>query len=577
LELHDAGIVNARTIRSLLLRAEGDAARGIMPFERGTVIVVDEASMVSTPDLEALRLLAVECGGKLVVIGDPRQIGAIGPGGLYGYLTRATEPARLLTIWRQHRPEDQQLVRLVHEGRGSEALDLLRSHGRLVVGDDLPTVLDAQLADWYREFDQGSDAVMIARRNRDVDYLNDQARELRREAGALGSAEVIVGERPYAAGDRVQTRINREGVYNRERWDVIDADAAARTLTLQRIGGDQRTVTLTAAYLNRRRDDNGPSLDYAYAMTKYGAQGKTFDAAFPLLDGGASQEQEVVALSRGRQIEKVYAVASTGLVDPELGPGRREVSDSLHDIRSAIEREGNDFPGLEFGLRQQIADLPPKALADRRAELQAAARAADPVLSRRDRLDREIRDAEHWIETLSGERQAIEAMKVPPADELARVVKAESAQLARLERCQGERDALPPVSETAEARPLDPALRLEAVLVDDRVAQLARRDLRDAQLEPSKVFYETLGPVPANDPDTALAWGEGAHALATYRRRYGISDEHNPLGAGQPRGAAARADRARTQKQIERSRRQLGRDADRSAQRAAANVPTIGR
>ena len=576
-ELKDAGIVNSRTIRSLLLRAEKDAARGLLPFERGTVIVVDEASMVSTPDLEALRLLVMECGGKLVPIGDPRQIGAIGPGGLYGHVTRATEPVRLTTIWRQPRPEDQRLVRLVHEGRGSEALDLLRTHDRLVVGDDVPTVLEAQLADWYREFEQGADAVMLARRNLHVDFLNDHARELRRDAGALGSAEVIVGERPFAAGDRVQTRINRDGVFNRERWDVIDADAAARTLTLRRIGGDERVVTLTAKYLDRRRDDHGPSLDYAYAMSKYGSQGKTFDVAFPLLDGGSSQEQELVAVSRGRQIDKVYAVASSELLDPELGPARRDVSDSLHDIRSAIEREGNDYPALEVDLRERIADLSPQALADRRADLAEVGRAADPILSRRDQLDRDANDAERWVDALRREREAIEVMEAPPADELARVVKAEAAQLARLDRVRAERAALPEPGEGFEPRPLDPALRLEAVLVDERIAIRASRDIRAAQLEPSKVFYDTLGPFPAKDAAKSLAWGEGAHALATYRRRHGITDEHNPLGATQPRGPGARAERVRAEKQIERSRRQLGRTSDRGAQRAASNVKSIGR
>ena len=367
-ELTDAG-VPATSIRALLNRTEELRAQGAMPLGRGTVVVVDEASMTSTPDLEALRFLALECEGKLVVIGDPRQIGAIGPGGLYGNLTRVVQPSTLTTIRRQQRPEDQQLLALVHEGRGSEALDLLRTQGRLIVGDDLPATLDGMLADWHRDYATGADVVMIARRNRDVDYLNDSARELRREQGALGSAEVIVGERAFAAGDRVQTRINREGATNRERWDVLDVDAAARTVSLRRVGGDERTVTLGPAYLDRRRDDNGPALEYAYALTKFGVQGKTVDRAYPLLDAGGSLEQELVALSRGREVANVYAVASSELLDPDLGPGRREISDPLHDIRAAIEREGNDYTAAEVGIRRAIERLSSKELADRRAEL----------------------------------------------------------------------------------------------------------------------------------------------------------------------------------------------------------------
>ncbi|MET0305199.1 MAG: MobF family relaxase [Solirubrobacterales bacterium] len=576
-ELRDAGIYDAVSIRTLLNRVERSQAQGILPFRRGTVIVVDEASTVSTPDLEALRLAALECDAKLVVIGDPKQIGAIGPGGAYGHLTRAVETTALDTIRRQHREEDQQLVKLIHEGRGSEALDLLRTHDRLVIGDDLQTVLSAQLADWHQDYRTGADAVMIARRNRDVDYLNDQARELLRQEGAFGDAEVIVGERPFAAGDRVLTRINREGVYNRERWEVLDADAAARTLTLRRIGGDERAVTLTAKYLNRRREhDHGPAIEHSYAVTKFSAQGKTYDIAYPLLDAGASSEQELVALSRGRVIEKAYAVASSELVDPELGPGRRELSDELHDIRGAIEREGNDFTAAELGLRKKIDKLTPRELADRRAELATAARAADPVLGRRDRLDREIRDAEHWVSALGRERDAIEAMKDPPADELARVTKAEAGQADRLSRYHRERNALPETTTAAEPKPLDPAARLEAALVDRRIGQLARWDVEAARLEPSKVMYDALGPFPADDPNKALAWGEGAHALTIYRRRHGISDDHNPFGK-QPRGATARAERARSQQRLQEAQRKLGRTAERSAQRAVSRAPTIGR
>lgn len=575
-ELKDAGIVNATSIRSLLNRTDRLRAEGVMPLARGTVIVVDEASTTSTPDLEALRLLAFECEGKLVPIGDPQQIGAIGPGGLYGNLTRAMDTTTLTTIRRQQREADRQLVALVHEGRGSEALDLLRTQNRLVVGDDLPSTLDGMLADWHRDYATGADAVMIARRNRDVDYLNDSARELRREQGALGDAEVIVGERAFAAGDRVQTRINREGVTNRERWDVLGVDAAARTVSLRRVGGDERTVTLGPRYLNRRRDDNGPALEYAYALTKFGAQGKTVDRAYPLLDGGASLEQELVALSRGREVANVYAVASSELVDPDLGPGRRDLSDPLHDIRTAIEREGNDYTAAEVGIRQAIKRLSSKELADRRVELAAAGRAADPLLSRRDRLEREIKDREYWAGALRREREAIEAMKTPPAEELSRVTAAEAATAERLRRDLAERAALPESDPTAEPKPLDPALRLEAVLIERHIDQLARRDVEAARIEPSPIIYKTLGAYPHADPDKALAWHDGAHALATYRHRHGVRDEANPLGA-QPRGAAPRAERARTQRRIERAQRQLGRGADRSAQRSASRAPSIGR
>lgn len=574
-ELSYAGVPST-SIRKLIRVTDVRRAEGTSPLPRGTIILADESSMTSTPDFAALRFLAAECGGKLVPIGDVRQIGAIGPGGLYGHLTRATEPVTLETIRRQKRPEDREFVQLVHERRGSDALDLLRTQRRVIVGDDLDSTLRGQLLDWHNDFASGADVVMIARRNRDVDYLNEAARELRRQEGALGNAEVIVGERAVAAGDHVVTRVNAAHVANRERWEVLSADAAARTVELRNLGGDERIVTLNAAYLDRRTAEGAPALEYGYALTNFGSQGKTFDRAYPFLDAGGDLEQQLVAVSRGREVANVYAVASTELVDPDLGPARRELSDDLHDIRAAIEREGNEWTAAEAALRRRIELLDPTELAARRAELAEAGHAADPTLARRDQLDREIEDASKRLDWLRRERDAIEATSEPPADELARVTTGEAKQADRLGRCIAERDALPESTATAEPLPTDPDRRLEAVLVDQRIDQLARFDVQAGRIEPSHAIYNTLGPYPHDDPDKALAWGRGAHEIATYRRRHGIEDKNSPLGK-QPRGAAARAERARAQRQIAEAQRRLGKTAERSAQRNLAQAVGIGR
>ncbi len=574
-ELTDAG-VPATSIRALLNRAEEWEADGL-GLRRGTVIVVDEASTTSTIDLEALRSLIAAREGKLVVIGDPRQIGAIGPGGLYAHLTRVLEPIKLETIRRQRREPDRELVALVHEGRGSEALDLLRTQSRLIVGDDLPSTLHGLLADWHRDFASGADAVMIARRNRDVDFLNEGARALRGAEGKLGGAEVLVGEAPFAVGDRVQTRINMAGVDNRERWDMIAVDAAARTVSLRRVGGDERTVTLGPGYLDRRTLDGAPALQHAYAVTKFGSQAQTYDRAYPLLDATSGLENELVAISRGREVANVYAVASSELIDPELGPGRREVSDELHDIRASIEREGADYAAAEVSLRHKVESMPGVELAERRSVLANEGRSADPELAHRDRLDRAIAQAEAAVKRLSGERKAIEAMSKPAPGELAWARAAEANAAQSLGRRRAEREALPPASaRTEEVKPSEPQRRLEAILVEERIANLSRREVAAGRLDANEIIYKTLGPFPAGEPAKALAWGRGANAIALYRQRHGVRDPDRALGR-QPRSATARAERARARRTIEAARQRLGRARDRSAQRQAAKGISIGR
>lgn len=82
----------------------------------------------------------------------------------------------------------------------------------------------------------------------------------------------------------------------------------------------------------------------------------------------------------------MYTVASSELLDPDLGPARREFSDTLQDLREAIEREGADSPVVELSLSKEVEGLSLSGLANRRALLEQSARVADPLRSRRHRL-----------------------------------------------------------------------------------------------------------------------------------------------------------------------------------------------
>lgn len=78
----------------------------------------------------------------------------------------------LTEIRRQRAEVDREIVRLAHAGRGSDALDLLRAEGRLVIADSHEQALGALALDWHASFAGAEDAIMIARRNRDVAELN---------------------------------------------------------------------------------------------------------------------------------------------------------------------------------------------------------------------------------------------------------------------------------------------------------------------------------------------------------------------------------------------------------------------
>jgi hypothetical protein len=236
------------------------------------------------------------------------------------------------------------------------------------------------------------------------------------------------------------------------------------------------------------------------------------------------------------------------------------VSDSLHDHRDVIEWPGNEFAAAEVRLRRQIDRLTPGKLAGCRAALIEAARNADPQLSRRERLRREIQRDRDWVARLAREREAIEAMKNPPAEELARVSGAESGQAERL------RGNLAELADLPEPKPLSSAQRLESALIDERIERLARGEIKAARNEATGIICETLGPYPHADPAQAATWDNGAHAIAAYRHRHNVGDSLNPLGP-RPRDQATRAERARAERRIAEAQRRLGRTRQRDAGR----------
>ena len=537
---------------AFLIQTSELAERGIAPLPPGTVVIVDESSTTPTPHMAALADLAEGCNGKLVLIGDPRQIGAVGPGGLYGNLTNEIEPVVLTQIRRQRDPVDREIVELAHAGRGSDALDVLRAHDRLVIADTLPEALDAQVLDWHKRYVAGDDAVMIARRTRDVAELNERARELLVADGTVAAQSLLVGGQQFAVGDRVVTRINTPQVSNRERWDVVGVDQAKHHLYLQRLGAEGEGVRLDRRYLEKVTPSREPAVQHAYALTTYSTESKTFDSAFALLDSGISREDFTVAISRSSGATTAYGVAASELTDADFGPGTREVEDTAHDLRVGAERTAGEYAAVEVGARKRIEAMAPLDLARHRAELQrrlAAASERSPAEERLVGLQQRIDAAKSRLAEADGERASVGA-----------------EQLRRLE---GERDGLTVEVATAAPRQagLSAAERAELALIEDRLVDLRRRAVASERSQASKLIKENLGERP-KDPLNASLWNNGVDAIYGYRQRYGITSAgKDPLG-GKPRDAAQRRDRRETELRLARVQKQLGKQRVRSAERA---------
>ncbi|HEX2708981.1 MAG TPA: AAA family ATPase [Solirubrobacterales bacterium] len=314
--------LEATSVAGLLAEFARKQSQGEAPLTSGSVLLVDEAGMVDSATLARLIEHASAADAKLVLIGDPAQLGEIEAGGIFASIADRVDPIRLDEVIRHRHELDREGAKRIREGDGGEALGVYRSEGRVVVSDDAELRREEMVRDWLASYRRGEDALMIVKRNAEVEKLNALARAARKAEGQLGGPEIEVGEARFAVGDQVITRINdqRAEIYNRERWRVAEVDVESGSLVLDGIDTARR-VGADSVYLGRLRPrDEGPAIEHAYAATTYQAQGATVDRAYVMADPSMDRQEFYVAASRSREETYLYVTPEIQLEREEYAP-----------------------------------------------------------------------------------------------------------------------------------------------------------------------------------------------------------------------------------------------------------------
>ena len=184
----------------------------------------------------------------MVLVGDHRQLPAIGPGGLFRELwARAHDEQKtvLTEIVRQREAWAREAIHQVGQGEAQAALATYKERGQLHV---LPTREDAErelVEGWMRAgIANPRDNLILAATNADVARLNGKAQACRREAGQLGYRSVEVGEERIHEGDRIlfTDTDKRLGLVKSEFGTVTRIERLSGRLTVQIDGQDDRPV-----------------------------------------------------------------------------------------------------------------------------------------------------------------------------------------------------------------------------------------------------------------------------------------------------------------------------------------------
>ncbi|WP_402377947.1 MobF family relaxase [Isoptericola rhizosphaerae] len=334
---------------------------GELRLDERTVMLIDEAGMAGTPELDAALRLAEAHGATVRLLGDPAQLSAVGAGGALRLIDQQAGAAHLAEVHRFSDAAEAAASLRLREG-DADALAFYIDGGRTIGGtrDDM---LDDVYAAWTADTTAGRQSVMVAASNDDVVSLATRARLDRVTAGSVehDGVELHNGTRA-GQGDIIVTRLNNrrlkagptDFVKNGDLWKVTHRgrDGALRAQHMQ----TKARVTLPSDYVAEH-------VELGYAATIHRVQGMTVDTSHTLVEAQTTREQLYTAVTRGRHSNRMFVVVDEALdVDLHEQPTpERAVTDALRGVvaRSGAEVSASETIETEYDQAHSLARLVP--------------------------------------------------------------------------------------------------------------------------------------------------------------------------------------------------------------------------
>lgn len=332
--LENGSGIASRTIASL----EHQWSKGREQLTAKDVLVIDEAGMVGTRQMERVLSHAAKAGAKVVLVGDQQQLQAIEAGAAFRAIHERHGGVEISEVRRQLPAWQQDATRHLATGRTGEAIRAYKEQG-MVHAANMREVARTELIERWnqeRQDSPGDSRIILTHTNDEVRELNLMAREKMREAGALGADATIKaerGERQFASGDRIIFLRNERGLEVKNGTLGTVAMASPQRIAVRT--DDGREVAFdTKDYAH---------IDHGYAATIHKAQGMTVDRTHVLATPGMDSHSAYVAMSRHRD----------GLA---LHYGQDDFADRSKLVRTLSRERGKDMAS-DYKPEQAFAEL----------------------------------------------------------------------------------------------------------------------------------------------------------------------------------------------------------------------------
>ena len=297
---------------------DSSETRGHVPVYPGDVLVIDEASQVSTDDMLRIVQVARRCGAMVIETGDTEQLGAVDAGGMFRLIAARHGSWRLTEVRRFQNAWEREASLKLRQG-DIAALAEYAARGRIYHGPQ-DRVYDDAVTLWVTDHHSGKVTLLLAASNEEAARLSRLVRERLIERGQVSGADEITLADGNAAGTgdlvraRLNTRIEADGqtLANRDtiRIDGWQDSGLGRLAVVSRRveqGQWSRPFFVPASYL-----ETSAELDYAGNV--HVAQGRTIDTGHLVASQGITRGALYTGSTRGREKNTIHVV--TGAPDP---------------------------------------------------------------------------------------------------------------------------------------------------------------------------------------------------------------------------------------------------------------------
>jgi hypothetical protein len=321
-------------------------ARGRVEIGRGDLVLADEASMISNPDLADAVAYVSRRGAKLMLAGDAQQLQAVENGGGMSLLARRlgyaqlAEPVRFSAEWERE-------ASLRFRRGDTSVLAEYDAYGRILGGE--PEDMMEEAARRYVALTlDGKDVLLMVQ---DHERRRELCRRIRGELKYLGlvsrgpAVEIADGQQA-SVGDLIVCTKNDHSTVAREPGRTLANGDLLRIEETTQVGITvRRALDVDPRTGARRWTDHAFSYggyelcELGYAVTDHAAQSRTVHTGMQLITGTETRQQAYVGMSRGtkQNVALVFTVTPK-LADPT--PGTRPAPELARFQRLTTERAG---------------------------------------------------------------------------------------------------------------------------------------------------------------------------------------------------------------------------------------------